>query len=310
MLARVAVVLALLSALLAGPAGLQAREQRQEPQEPYPDEILVLSQREIAKRVFKDNLEELIAPLSMTDAIPRFFMPLCLDVVGLERDERKFVAERIVRTSLNLGLEQAPPDCRVNSLVVVVDRPEQLFERLVSHRLEMVGILPFRDVHIRRLRDDLRARKPVVWWSVLATANAEGTAFNDIGLVIAPSIQASRTYRALYRPKSLSVVMYDAGQLQGASLGQLADHAALHLLGTPRRGIAFGNVALPSMLSLFENGPATGPQALTDFDKAYLKGLYNLGPGEWQSRVPGAVLAAYAEQCEEQQSECRIRLRN
>ena len=163
-------------------------------------------------------------------------------------------------------------------------------------------------VETRRIENEVRAKQPVVWWSVLGTANAQGATFSDLGLAISQNVGASRTALATSRPKTLSVVMYDANQLGGATLDQIADHAALHLLGMPRRQVDFDGVRLPTMLKLFNDGPEASPEGLTDFDRAYLKGLYDLDPGAFQSRVPRAVLASYSEQCEAEQSDCRIRL--
>lgn len=301
--------LAFAAAMLAQSGHVAAQDGTDGSSEPDLTEIEVLSQREMARQVFKDNLRNLTKRLSVFDSMPRFFQPLCLDVAGLEADQARFVADRILATAHHLGLGQPEARCRTNAVVIVVDDPERLYKMLLSKRLDLVGVLPFRDVHTRRIENELRAKRPVVWWSVLATANAQGATFSDLGLAIAQNTVASRTSSATYRPKSLTVVMYDARQLGGATLGQIADHAALHILGMPRRHIEFGGIDLPSMLSLFADGPDTAPQSLTDFDRAYLKGLYGLDPGAFQSRVPRAVVAAYAAQCEAEESDCRIRLR-
>lgn len=302
-------ILALAAAALTHPAALSARDQAGRPEQDS-TEIEVLSQREMARQVFKDNLRQMTERLSVVESMPRFFQPLCIEVAGLEPEQARFVADRILATSLELGLGEPRAGCRANAVVIVVDDPEGMYKRLVSKRLDLVGVLPFRDVHTRRIESEVRGKRPVVWWSVLATANAQGVTFNDLGLVVSQSTAASRTASSTYRPKTLSVVMYDANQLGGATLGQIADHAALHILGMPRRQIDFGGIGLPSMLTLFADGPDLAPQALTDFDRAYLQGLYSLGPGAFQVRVPRAVVAAYAAQCEADQSDCRIKLQN
>lgn len=307
---RIRVALGALAAALLAPSAPIAAEVEAAPS-PEPDltEIEVLSEREMARRAFKANLEELTEPLSVIESIPRFFEPLCVQVAGLDPDQARYVADRIVATSQEVGLGVPRPGCRSNAVVIVVNDPERMFGKILHTRLDLLGVLPFRDVHSRRLKDDVRGGRPVVWWSVLGAANRQGATFNELGLPIVNGVEASRTAANIYAVKARSVVMYDADQLRGATLGQIADHAALHILGSPRRQINFGAVDLPSMLSLFEAGPETAPTGLTDFDRAYLKGLYALGPGAFQSRVPRSVVVAYAAQCEEQRSDCRIRLR-
>jgi len=306
----VALVFVLVAAILACPSGVSAQPPGEERSPDYPSEIEVLGQREIARQVFKDNLRDMTERLSVFESMPRFFEPLCLEVAGLEADQARFVAERILATSRELGLGEPRARCRANAVVIVVDDPERMYKRLVNKRLDLVGVLPFRDVHTRRIENEVRAGQPVVWWSVLSTMSAQGVTFNDLGLAVSQNPAASRTSAATYRPRALTVVMYDARKLDGATLEQIADHAALHILGMPRRQIDFSDVDLPSMLTLFADGPETAPRSLTDFDRAYLQGLYGLGPDAFQSRVPRAVVAAYADQCEAQQRDCRIRLRN
>ncbi len=303
-------MLALCAALLGQAVPAAAQDPRATAPEDDLTEIEVLSQREMARQAFKDELRQMTQRLSVFDSMPRFFQPLCVEVAGLAPDQASFVADRIVATSLDLGLEEPRDGCRTNALVIVVDNPERMYKTLVSKRLDLVGVLPFRDVHTRRIENEVRSGAPVVWWSVLSTANAQGVTVNDLGLPISQNIAPSRTASAIYRPKALTVVMYDASQLGGASLGQIADHAALHILGMPWRQGDFGGLNLPSMLRLFEGSLNTAPQALTEFDQAYLQGLYGLGPGAFQSRVPRAVVAAYAAQCEAAGSDCRIQLRN
>lgn len=300
-------ILAFVSAALAHPLALSAQDQTDQP-DVDPTEIEVLSQREMARQVFKDNLRRMTERLSVFETMPRFFQPLCIEVAGLDPEQASFVADRILATSRELGLGEPRPGCRTNAVVIVVRDPERMYKTLVSKRLDLVGVLPFRDVHTRRIENELRDKRPVVWWSVLGTANADGATFSDLGLAISQNDAPSRINSATFRPKTLSVVMYDADQLGGTTLGQIADNAALYILGMPRRQIDFGGVALPSMLSLFAQGPELAPAGLTDFDRAYLQGIYDLSPGAFQSRVPRAVVAAYAAQCEAEQSDCRIRL--
>lgn len=308
---RVAVgMLALGAALLGQAAPAAAQDANATAPEDDLTEIEVLSQREMARQVFKDELRQMTQRLSVFESMPRFFQPLCVDVAGLAADQARFVADRIVATSLDLGLGKPRDGCRTNAMVIVVDDPERMYKTLVRKRLDLVGVLPFRDVHTRRIEDQVRSKAPVVWWSVISTANAQGVTDDDMGLVILRNIALSRTTSASYRPKNLSVVMYDARQLAGASLGQIADHAALHILGMPRRQADLGGLNLPSMLRLFEGSPAMAPEELTDFDRAYLQGLYGLGHDALQSQVPRAVVAAYAERCEAEGSDCRIPVRN
>jgi hypothetical protein len=170
----VALVFVLVAAILACPSGVSAQPPGEERSPDYPSEIEVLGQREIARQVFKDNLRDMTERLSVFESMPRFFEPLCLEVAGLEADQARFVAERILATSREVGLGEPRARCRANAVVIVVDDPERMYKRLVNKRLDLVGVLPFRDVHTRRIENEVRGfsraisrkttcRTPAVW---------------------------------------------------------------------------------------------------------------------------------------------------
>jgi hypothetical protein len=53
--------------------------------------------------------------------------------------------------------------------------------------------------------------------------------------------------------------------------------------------------AMPTILSLFAS-ESGAPEELTDFDRAYLAGLYRLGEGADHTKVHDAVRSAYLRQ--------------
>lgn len=102
-------ILALAAAVLTHPAALSARN-KAGLSEQDSTEIEVLSQREMARQVFKDNLRQMTERLSVFESMPRFFQPLCIEVAGLEPEQARFVADRILATSLELAWESRVPD--------------------------------------------------------------------------------------------------------------------------------------------------------------------------------------------------------
>ena len=92
-------VFVLVAAILACPAGVSAQPPGEERSPDNPSEIEVLGQREIAREAIKDNLRDMTERLRVFESMPRFFEPLCLEVAGLEADQGRFVAERILATS-------------------------------------------------------------------------------------------------------------------------------------------------------------------------------------------------------------------
>src|SRR5690606_5441913 len=72
-----------------------------------------------------------------------------------------------------------------------------------------------------------------------------------------------------------SMVFFDRDALEGTTLRQLADYAAMRVFAQTRD--ARGDNAPHSILSLFDEGAAP-PEGLTAFDRAFLTTLYESYP--------------------------------
>lgn len=266
-------------------------------------EIEVRGKREIDKAIVADNIEQLTARIPMLDVVPRFHQPLCLHVVGPDMAANEIIAERITTAATAVGLKKPKPKCRENALVITIDEPQRLFDKLVSRRHWLVGD-GGRDVSLVRLRDELASGKPAMAWNRTNLANA---GLNFVNFPQEAPFQrinrASRMVGHIYRSKILAVVVFDATRIGEATPQQLGDYAAMHLLTTPNRDIDFSAVSTRSILSLFAQGPELAPGALTAFDRAYLEGVYAVGQNGWHGKVNRAVLDAYEAQCAVQDPE-------
>ncbi len=295
-----------LIAALAATTSLSPLCAQTAPAEPDPGEIEVRGKREIDREVVVDNLRELTTRISFTDVTPRFYQPLCLHVIGPDVGANRVMAKRITEAAKSAGLKKPKPGCRENALVIIVDEPSRLFERLVGRRHWMVGEIG-RDASLRRLREELKSGKPAIAWNRTTLASGGVNAISLPGSV--PVLQKSHGSRIpgdVIRPKVVSVVVFDSDTVGAATPVQLGDYAALQLLGTPQRNINFEAVSARSILSLFADGPDMAPDGMTAFDRAYLKGLYaNRGPS-LRGRVTQAVLTAYEAECVDEQPDCQF----
>jgi len=80
-------------------------------------------------------------------------------------------------------------------------------------------------------------------------------------------------------------VLFDRTGVRGKTVIQLADYATMR--GFARTRPAEGDAAIDTILALFDEG-AVPPGGLTDFDKAYLRSLYEGIPNlRGQSRILG-----------------------
>jgi hypothetical protein len=291
----------MVAAMLAAPLHAEPS-----PAEPEPGTIVVPGKREIDWAIVGDNLKALNQRIALNEVVPRFYTPLCLHVIGPDLGANRIIGERITEAATAAGLEKPKPGCRENALVIIVDEPKRLFERLVGRRHWSVGEIG-RDATLRELREELNSGKPAIVW------NRSSFAQNGLPAVTLPGDPAvlrtaigSRIPGYMERPKVLSVVVFDAGLIGGATPTQLGDYAAVHLLASPRRNIDFSAVSARSILSLFASDPDIAPDSLTAFDRAYLRGVYeNTGPG-LRGPVTTAILAAYGAECADEKPDCQF----
>jgi hypothetical protein len=266
-------------------------------------EIEVLHKKPLKPRELIEAYRNLVQHNSIVTPAYRFVDSLCVRVAGLADEVAKHFEQRVMRNAEMVGLEQAEPTlkdgtCRTNALVLVTDEPARLFEKIASRRPELLGNIINRDVHSRRLRNELRERRPAVAWSLLVpSAPVGGTIDLSEQIPVTYDQRASRLNAPFTLVKQMAVVMLDAEQIAKVPLTQLADYVSMHVLASPRRDVGFAEevdaLQTPTILSLFEDGGRLAPLELTKFDRAYLRGVYTASPGRFSNRLNSAVVKAY-----------------
>lgn len=255
-----------------------------------PDEIL-------------SSLHKLTAPNRRSSALPRFFSPFCPRVAGVDRAVADLMEQRIRENAKFAGLFTEPKRCRLNAFVIVLEEPLEMFDRLRNHRPGLLGIMPFRDKHVETIRIDLKAGKPVVAWNQVGMSRlGADIAMPDF------SVFSSREWRieGAARSKDIAVVLLDKNQLDGFNLTQISDLASIYLIGLPRRHLDFSGVRAPTMLRMFEDGPQSAPPSLTEFDRAYLKGIHVPDRNTLGERIGSKVVAVYREECSRPDGRCDL----
>jgi hypothetical protein len=297
---------AALGLLMAGPAVNAQAAADDTAIETTTNEIEVQGQRMLDKSALGASLRKMIAPIRMFDVVPRYEQTFCIAVDGLEPEANQLIKDRIVQTALNVGLRAARPKCRVNAVVMIVDDPKKTFDLIHRRHTALLGSINSRDIHTRTIVEQLEAGRPFVNWNSLS--NGPPLMFDDIFTGFFPVRGMAFRDAGRHIPKQMSVIMFDRAQLEEASLGQVADFASLYLLGMPRRQIDFDNVAVTSVLSLFADGPQSAPAQMTEFDAAYLAGLYKMPRNNRRTGLYSAVVRAYEMQCADPDVPCQIRL--
>jgi hypothetical protein len=287
--------------------------------EPSVDEIEVLGERRLedGEEVYQ-ALEVLTEPRAFNEPVPRFHGPVCVSVTGVDAKVARLIEARINAVADYVGLPKSKEGCQANAVVLISADPPTMFEAVIKERFGLIGQPQNRDVAIGTIRADLAAGKPLVAWSQSSERNYDGGnnsnasgdtalagagSFGD-GLTVIKSPLAGRLRSNIFVAKDVAVVAFDAKQLADVHPIQLADIAALYLLGNPRRNIDFDSLGTSSLLTLFRDGPKKSPIEMTDFDRAYLKGVYSLRPNDFSNRLYRTVSAAYEKQCEEEGVPC------
>ncbi|MEO0690090.1 MAG: hypothetical protein AAFY51_07285 [Pseudomonadota bacterium] len=275
--------------------------------EPIP-EINVVGERPLTRRAISKNIYQLAQSETNDEPIPRFLDPLCLSVAGLGDTLNERVADRIRRNAQDATLEIAPESCRANALVLVVDDPDKLIERIRD-----LHPLLFSPRVNNEIRGALSREDPVIGWNSTVVRSASGRATGAAGGGLAGAAGAalfqnagadipsntgclpSRIVRCYSFARSSSYVVFDVRELEDVHINQLADYATMYLIGSPRRLLDYDKLEAASIMTLFEDGPREAPIGLTQLDRAYLKGLYSLRPNANSQRLVGSTRAAYLQ---------------
>ncbi len=258
------------------------------------------------------SLRKLTAPDRGSRILPRFYSPFCPRVAGVDRKTAAVLEDRIRANAKAAGLFTEPEHCRLNAFVIVLEEPLEMFDRLRNRRPGLFGNLLWNDRTIRSVRDDIKAGKPLVSWNQIGIGwPGIDSATPDFSISAAPgfNFRGETAGRALYTPwimKNIAVVVLDKNQLGGFDLDQIADVSSLYLIGLPRRNLDFTGVTAPTMLRMFEAGPENAPEGLTEFDRAYLRGILVQGRNTMSDRIGDRVVEVYREECALPDGQCDL----
>ncbi|WP_260928700.1 hypothetical protein [Novosphingobium sp. 9] len=224
----------------------------------YPDRdrIVSLSHAVTAKADYRDPLA-------------RFADPVCFLSAGLPQDMLVTIANRMVDDAGDAGIALAGKDCQPNVAVLFVDHGAIDLQGLRLHDNRLFGNLKPEDI-----RAIIREPGPVHTWWITQVRSSDGKPLQP-GSATGPamlSIQTNSRLRAeTKREVQYAVILIDREALVGLGTDQIADYAAMRVLGGARPPISAQD---GTILTLFQPG-ATPPGAMTAFDRSYLKAFYS-----------------------------------
>lgn len=210
---------------------------------------------------------------------------ICVGVANLRSEPAQYIVDRVSTVAEDVGLTPGEPGCAPTAIIIASDDPDGLAEALVRERrraFRMGG--SGMDRGGVALRAFLASNAPARWWQVSLPTDSET---GNIAVRIpgecrdpcqkpedyAPVIEvfsASRLKTQIVDNLSRTIVILDTDQVGRVSLEQLADYIAMVTLAQIDPDAETGRYA--SILNVFDR-PETA-SGLTDWDRAYLTGLY------------------------------------
>lgn len=277
MRAVTASVLAL--ALLAAPAVAMQQSSESTPTTDSED-IVVTAEREVLRAFVAD----LTQPNPHEDQVARWDSRVCLRVAGLDQRHGQYLIDRIAMRAHELGLRPAAPGCRANVVIFVTRDADTIAQALADDHplVAYYNNAEFGNALGRHeLQEFASTDAPVRWWFVTHTADRSGRPLPEGGAVRSPG---SRLQSAVRQDFKRVLLVVDAQQAQGVRFDALADYLAMVSLAQLDPGA--DTSGYPTILNLFSDRSAgrVGPAAMTEWDTAYLEGLYRAPRNAYNAR--------------------------
>ena len=228
-----------------------------------------------ARRLLERQLSTFVSAIVMPardESLARWQLPICPLVAGLTFDEGKFVFERVSQVAREAGVSLGPPDCNPNLLIVMTREPEAFLKNWWGKNPRLFN----NDRGVGGIKRTIRTAVPVrVFYNAFSVPSelANRFAVSAISHCGKPGIPDSRLNRSTVRVLYSVIMVVDKRQTEGLQLGPLTDYIAMNSLAYIRRNPDLGTV--PTILRLFDESDTPRPQALSAWDRAFLKSLYD-----------------------------------
>ena len=267
----------LISLLLAASVVLPASAQQAPPPgaESSPDAIVVQGIRDQKKEIGK--FVDALTPAPVLGQLSRFDWAVCPAAVGLGEAHNQAIAKRMRAVAKAAAMPVAGDDCRPNALLIVAPDKAELIDQLRSKYPAYFERVSEHD--IKQLK---RGPSPAAAWQVKGLLDADGVevpydSVNDYYVVERTDI--SSRLKTTTRPHFIaSIVVVELSAINGLTATQLADYAAMRAFAAtdPARVKSKEAQTILAALEAPMNSPV--PLTLTEWDLAFLKGLYASDP--------------------------------
>jgi hypothetical protein len=274
-LVLVGAVLALLRAL-SGTGALAGPESTPESTQPVRasrddalESVTVEAQRERITKQVSQFVSSIVMP-AKHESLARWQVPICVAVAGLPPAGGEFVTKRISEIAVDSGVPLGPQGCAFNFVVIVTSEPETLLKEWWAAEPRLFN----RERGVGGVKRLIRAERPVrVWYNACSVAPALANDFEMSGYPRCNSGElGSRLTWGSVRTIYSVIQVIDLEHIVGLTYGQVGDYVAMVGLAQIRENPELGDA--PTILGLFADDATDKAQALTRFDQAFLKSVY------------------------------------
>lgn len=260
-------------------SGAQGPPVQAEPPDTVEEVVVTAKRAEEQRKAVSEFVKELAAP-TQRGRLARWDQGVCPGIVGLPSKHATYLADRIAVEAQTIGLDVGRPGCRPDILVLfAADASATAAELRARHPAYFAPVLQRNRLEAGEGREALQAfltsERPVRSWHVSRLAAADG---RPVGWFMgAPAVETTVSSRIASNWRNdLARVMLivDAKQMKGVSYEQLASYLSMVSLAQLDPDAA--PTQLPSIVRLFTDRDAgrAPPETLTEWDRAYLQGLY------------------------------------
>jgi hypothetical protein len=245
-----------------------------------PDRKLTASEeaRQALRAELEPKVEEFInevAPSGNEAGLLRWNDEVCPQVTGATEDQGEFILARVSEVARAAAVPLAGEHCSPNLHIFVTARPKELLQEMEKRNSEFVFGVNASSAIVHEFVDTPRPVK--VWYNTTNEMAWVPPLIDVQGLAVtAPVI-------------SRAFVIVDQRQMQGVSVGQLADYVTMVGLADLKASEHLGDAQ--TILKLFDGPPQAGPSGMTDWDRAFLKALYvTEQSGQQQAQLASAMV--------------------
>jgi len=238
---------------------------------------------------FHRFLKSFVAPTLRTDKIARWERRICPLVIGQNPSYEAFIRQRIRFVALSAGAPvNTDVSCKPNIEVIFTTTPQALMDNVRQHDVYWLGYAE----SAAQLDQLATVTHPVQAWYTTETVDANGVRRVDTNIIsnigggawmFEPPTYATgglgRIRNEIRSGFNHVLIVIDTTKLAGEKIVPLADYIsmlALTQIKTPDSCQQLSSVA--NLLAANCDHPADG---LTEFDIAYLQGLYKMDAGRY-----------------------------